>query len=124
MEVVEAALPFVDILSFQDFRNPVAHLDEWHRQTGKPVLLADAAGLRNPAPPEGFVPNDGEWYAEVLAALFNNSGCVGFHLCGAYQRNKARRRGLLDELERPDQEHVELMRAANEQVGRWMDERY
>ena len=63
-------------------------------------------------------------YAEVLAALFDNPGCVGFHLCGAYQRNKARRRGLLDELERPDQEHSELMRAANEQVGRWMDERY
>ena len=36
----------------------------------------------------------------------------------------ARRRGLLDELKRPDQEHIELMRAANEQVGRWMDERY
>lgn len=124
VEVVEAALPYVDVLSFQDFRDPVVHLDEWHRKTGKPVLLADVAGLRNPAPPGGFVSNDGEWYAEVLAALFDNPGCVGFHLCGAYQRNKARRRGLLDELERPDQEHVELMRAANEQVGRWMDERY
>ena len=34
-EVVEAALPYVDILSFQDFRDPVAHLDHWHRSTGE-----------------------------------------------------------------------------------------
>ena len=124
VEVVEAALPYVDVLSFQDFREPVAHLDAWHRKTGKPVLLADAAGLRHPAPPGGFVPNDGAWYAEVLAALFDNPGCVGFHLCGAYQRNKARRRGLLDELERPDQEHVELIRAANMQIRHRMGKRY
>ncbi len=73
-EVVEAAWPFVDVRSFQDFREPVAHLDEGHGKTGQPVLLADAAGLRNPARPRGFVPNDGEWYAEVLAALFDKPG--------------------------------------------------
>ncbi|MCY4597529.1 MAG: hypothetical protein OXC19_22355, partial [Bryobacterales bacterium] len=124
MEVVEAALPFVDVLSFQDFRDPVVHLDEWHTKTGKPVLLADAAGLKRPVPPAGFVPNNGEWYADVLAALFDNPGCIGFHLCGAYQRNKARRRGLLDELERPDLENVRLITAANAQVSRQMNERY
>ena len=123
-EVVEAAAPFVDVFSFQDFRDPVTHLDEWREKTGKPVLLADAAGIKRPAPPEGFVPNNGEWYAEVLAGLFNNPGCVGFHLCGAYQRNKARRRGLLDELERPDRENVELISAANRRVSRLMDERF
>ena len=123
-EVVEAAAPFVDVLSFQDFRDPVAHLDEWHEKTGKPVLLADAAGLRLRAPPGGFIPNDGEWYAEVLANLFNNPGCIGFHLCGAYQRNKARRRGLLDEFEKPDGENVELISAANRRVSRALDERF
>ena len=50
MEVVESALPYVDVLSLQDFRDPVAHLDEWHRQTGKPVLLAAAAGLGHRVP--------------------------------------------------------------------------
>lgn len=123
-EVVDAAAPFVDVLSFQDFRDPVTHLDEWREKTGKPVLLADAAGIEYPAPAEGFVPNNGEWYAEVLADLFNNPGCVGFHLCGAYQRNKARRRGLLDELERPDRENVELISAANRRISRLMDERF
>lgn len=123
-EVVEAALPYVDVLSFQDFRAPLAHLDDWHRRSGKPVLLADAAGIRRPAPEMGFVPNDGAWYASVLEGLFKNSGCVGFHFCGAYQRNKARRRGLLDEMERPDREQVDLIRAANIRVSREMAERF
>ncbi len=119
MEVIDAAGPFVDVLSFQDFRDPVTHLDEWHRKTKKPVLLADAAGMIRE---EGafFLRNDGQWYADKLAALLRNPGCVGFHLCGAYQRNKARRRGLLDERENPDQENVSRIREANEKVRAWM----
>ncbi len=123
MEIVDAAMPYVDVLSFQDFREPVSHLDEWHKRTGKPVLLADAARVRDRGPGD-FVPNNGAWYGEVLQALFENPGCIGFHLCGAYQRNKARRRGLLDEMERPDRENIELIKAANEQVTRSMDERF
>jgi len=120
MEVIKAALPFVDVLSFQDFRNPVEHLDEWYKKTGKPVLLADAAGvdMRSKA---AFRPNNGTWYAETLAALHKNPGCIGFHLCGAYQRNKARRRGLLDEMEVPDNEQVKLMATANQRISQLMD---
>ena len=113
---------YVDVLSFQDFRDPVTHLEDWHEKTGKPVLLADAANVRMKADENGFKPNDGQWYAEVLAALYKNSGCIGFHLCGAYQRNKARGRGLLDEYEKPDEKNVALMKAANEQIARWMGE--
>lgn len=120
-QVVQAADPYVDVLSFQDFRDPVLHLDEWHRRTGKPVLLADAARIR-PADESGFVPNDGAWYAEVLAGLFENPGCVGYHLCGAYQRNKARRRGLLDEMERPDRVNVDRIAAANERIAELVGE--
>ncbi len=123
-EVIDAASRYVDVLSFQDFREPVAHLDEWHQKTGKPVLLADAARVKRPAPPSGFFANDGAWYAEVLEALLRNPGCIGFHLCGAYQRNKARGRGLLDEMEGPDQAQIELMVAANERVTQWMHERF
>ncbi|MEM0924425.1 MAG: agarase, partial [Planctomycetota bacterium] len=43
-EVIDAAKPFVDVLSFQDFRDPIKTLRQWHQETGKPVLLADAAG--------------------------------------------------------------------------------
>ncbi|MEM7014732.1 MAG: agarase [Verrucomicrobiota bacterium] len=123
MEVVNAAKPFVDVLSFQDFRDPVKHLDEWHKKTGMPVLLADAAGV-NWQSKEFFRPNDGNWYSETLAALHENPGCIGFHLCGAYQRNKARRRGLLDERENPDTENVDLMRAANLKINEWMEEKF
>ncbi len=119
MEVIHAAKPYVDVLSFQDFRDPVKHLDEWHKKTGKPVLLADAAGV-NFQSSKYFKPNNGVWYAKTLSGLFENPGCIGFHLCGAYQRNKARRRGLLDELEKPDQKHINQMTAANERVTQKM----
>lgn len=123
MEVVNAAKPYVDVLSFQDFRDPVNHLDQWHRKTGKPVLLADAAGV-DWRSENFFKSNNGAWYAETLAALFENPGCIGFHLCGAYQRNKARRRGLLDELENPDSVQVKLMTSANQQINEWMDSQF
>lgn len=123
MEVIDAALPFVDVLSFQDFRDPVKHLGEWHRKTGKPVLLADAARGEIESP-GGFKPNNGAWYAETLEALHRNPGCIGFHLCGAYQRNKARRRGLLDEMENPDSENVNQMRDANLRITQWMESQF
>ena len=123
MEVINASKPYVDVLSFQDFRDPIRHLDEWHRKTGRPVLLADAAGV-NFQSESFFKANNGDWYAKVLSALHKNPGCVGFHLCGAYQRNKARRRGLLDERENPDTEQVKRMQAANQQISRWMDNEF
>lgn len=123
-EVIEAGLPFIDVLSFQDFQEPVRHLNEWHQETGKPVLLADAAKMKWLTEPGEFTRNEGGWYADTLGDLFKNPGCIGFHLCGAYQRNKARRYGLLDEQENPDSENVELIRAANEQVSRWMSEEF
>jgi hypothetical protein len=123
MEVINAAKPYVDVLSFQDFRDPVNHLDEWHKKTGKPVLLADAAKVDFRSK-EFYKPNNGAWYSETLAALHKNPGCIGFHLCGAYQRNKARRRGLLDEMENPDHEQVKLMTAANQKISQWMDKQF
>lgn len=123
MEIIDAAKPFVDVLSFQDFRNPVEHLNDWHKKTGMPVLLADAAGVDWQSD-AFFKRNNGAWYAQTLTALHENSGCIGFHLCGAYQRNKARRRGLLDEMEQPDTEQVSLIKTANREVGQWMNSQF
>ena len=122
-EVIDAAKPYVDVLSFQDFRKPVEHLDDWHRKTGKPVLLADAAGVVWNSK-DFYKSNNGAWYAETLAALHRNPGCIGFHLCGAYQRNKARRRGLLDEMERPDVAQIALIKAANRKIASWMEREF
>ena len=95
------------------------------RKPASPLLLADAAGLRLRAPPGGFIPNDGEWYAEVLANLFNNPGCIGFHLVRSLPAQQgATPRGLLDEFEKPDGENVELISAANRRVSRALDERF
>lgn len=58
-----------------------------------------------------------------IEGLCKNPGFIGFHLCGAYQRNKARRRGLLDDFENPDLENVRRIQAANEEVTRWMTEK-
>ncbi len=121
IEVIEAALPYVDVLSFQDFRDPVTHLHSWYIKTGKPVLLADASKVKWLTEPGEFTCNNGQWYADVLAQLVENPGCIGFHLCGAYQRNKARRYGLLDELENPDWENVKLMKSANQKVQQWLE---
>ncbi|MEO1013410.1 MAG: agarase [Bacteroidota bacterium] len=123
-EVIEAALPYVDVLSFQDFRDPITHLDFWHKKTGKPVLLADAAKVKWLTEPGEFTRNNGQWYADVLAQLFKNPGCIGFHLCGAYQRNKARRYGLLDELENPDLENVRQIKAANQKIDEWLNRNF
>ena len=121
MEVVDAAMPYIDVMSFQDFKEPVEHLSYWHRTTGKPVLLADAARIKWDTAPGEVTLNDGRWYSKVMSGLRDNPGCVGFHLCGAYQRNRARRYGLLDEREIPDEVNVPLIARANAEVARWIE---
>ena len=120
MEIIEAARPYVDVLSFQDFRDPVGHLRQWHDKSGMPVLWADGARGAKLGGAEAGTRNDGRWYAEVLAGLRENPGCVGAHLCGAYYRNRVRRRGLLDENEQPDDEMIGLIRAANAETKMWV----
>ncbi len=127
MEIVDAARPYVDVLSFQDFRQPVEHLADWYEKTGMPVLWADGSHGISAENHSGlyhngrYSRNDGRWYAEVLAELRENAGCVGAHLCGAYLRNRVRRRGLLDDQEQPDDENVALIRAVNLQTQRWAE---
>ncbi len=56
----------------------------------------------------------------MLEGLFQNPGCIGFHLCGAYQRNKSPPLRLLDEQEKPDAENVALITAANSKAAEWV----
>ena len=69
-EVIQAAKPYVDVLSFQHFSTPekvAENLDHWHQKTGKPVLLADhAVSVKQP---DGSLRHDGAGYAETLAAV-------------------------------------------------------
>ena len=34
MDIIEGARPYVDVLSFQDFQDPVGHLEYWHKESG------------------------------------------------------------------------------------------
>ena len=70
--------------------------------------------------PRPAMRNDGNWYASVLKGLRENPGCVGAHLCGAYLRNRVRNRGLLDEMEEPDTEMINLIRKANLETEKWV----
>lgn len=122
-EVVKAALPYVDVLSFQHFAKPDAikeNLAKWHRETGKPVLVADSTGVLNQ--PGGTPRNDPRHYAGGLAQLREIPGAIGFHLCGAYMANRVRRRGLLDENEKPDAEFINTLMRENRAIHEWTAE--
>jgi hypothetical protein len=120
-EVLLAARPFVDVFSFQHFGpgdRIRADLSRFAALTGRPVLLADSAGqIRQP---DGTSRNDPVKYRETLAALREIPACVGFHLCGAYLRNNARRRGLRGPDETPDRDTLAGIQAANREMEQWV----
>lgn len=122
-EVIEAALPYVDVLSFQHFApadKVAANLTHWHQKTGKPVLLADhAIQIRDQ---DGSGRHDGAGYAKTLATLRELPGCIGLHLCGAYLRNETRKRALRDAAEKPDEAAVQAITQANREAAEWMTE--
>jgi hypothetical protein len=120
-EVVEAALPYVDLLSFQDFKPPgqvEADLARFHQRFGKPVLLADSCVARTLA--DGSKQHVPDGYRRLLEAARGVEGCVGLHLCGAYLKNQRRRRGLRNADESPDVEAIAAIREANRDAARWM----
>jgi hypothetical protein len=119
-EVLLAARPYVDVFSFQHFGQPEkirADLARFAALTKKPVLLADSAG--NIKLPNGTIRNDPSKYRNTLAALREVPACVGFHLCGAYLRNRTRNRGLRGPDEAPDAVALEGIVAANQEMGEW-----
>lgn len=121
VEVVKAAEPYVDVLSFQQFGPPEkvkADFEHWRQTIDIPILLADGAGSRKL--PGGAIGQDGARYHRTLQVLQDNPACVGFHLCGAYLRNRVRRRGLRDELDQPDVEALRLIAAANRETIEWV----
>ncbi|MHC4175934.1 MAG: agarase [Planctomycetota bacterium] len=123
VEVVRAARPYVDVLSFQHFGKPQqvrGDFDRWYKTAEMPILLADGSGSRRLA--DGTIGHSGDQYRETLAVLRENPGCVGFHLCGAYLRNRVRKKGLRDERERPDTEVIRAITEANRQTARWAEE--
>jgi len=122
-ELLLAAKPYVDVLSFQHFGSPAevkTDLTRFHEQTGLPVLYAD--GCVAEMLPDGSKRHSPAGYQELLTALQNTEGCVGLHLCGAYLKNRARRRGLRNEDESPDAEAIAGIRDANRSAINWVEQ--
>lgn len=128
-EVVKAAMPYVDVLSFQCFgRAQIVNekLGYWAKFSGKPVLLADSAVRIKPHTP-GSTPKenhhqDPHAYGDVMRVLRDIPECVGFHLCGAYICNRVRSGGLRDEQNQIDTEAVNGITMVNQKMARWVDE--
>ncbi|MEM1122945.1 MAG: agarase [Bacteroidota bacterium] len=115
----EAAQPYVDVFSFQDFRKPAANLQHWYEVTGHPVLWADGS-KKLKVKGQATAWNDASWYSHILGKLQENPGCVGVHLCGAYLQNKVRKKGLLDREEQANSEQIQLFVQAHQANERWM----
>ena len=108
-DVLKAATPYVDVLSFQYFSDPdtiCPDFQRWHDLTGLPVLLADACAPKR----------NGDHYVPMLNALWELPCCVGWHYCGAYLRNRTRNAGFRDEQEAIDDTFIETVTRANLEV--------
>lgn len=117
--ILQAAKPFVNVLSFQDLQDVAQTLDYWYKKMDMPVLWADGSHVIK-IPGTNIKRQDGNWYKELMPKLMENPGCVGSHLCGAYIRNRKRNKGLMDENEVVDTEMVELIKEANMKVQQWV----
>ncbi len=127
--VVRAAVPYVDVLSFQCFSPPerlAEQMSQWADVIRKPLLVADSNGSKfahgqtwdSPEP----IRHDPAFYPEAIRRLRDVPACVGFHLCGAFMRNKARNRGLISLTEEEDAPVLAEMRKTNAKVQAWIDE--
>lgn len=105
-EVLQAAGPYVDVISFQHFGRPeeiAADLNRWAGRTGKPVLLADS-------------------YSGSMPLMRAIPDCIGYHACGSYSKNKIRGGALLDMREQPIGDAVEKIRVTNRETLAWLRE--
>jgi hypothetical protein len=112
-EVLRAAIPHVDVMSFQYFGTPeqiCPDLERWHERTGKPVLLADAS-------PPG---RDPSCYEPMIRALRELPCCIGWHVCGAYFQNRCRGYGFRGERGQVVEPLVSMASEANRDTTEWV----
>ncbi len=80
-------------------------------------MLADSAKIKWDTKAGEIFVNDGAWYAKILWKVFNNPGCIGFHLCGAFHLNRARSYGLLDERQNVNKHNLNIITKANKKIS-------
>jgi hypothetical protein len=125
--VIDAAMAYVDVLSFQCFDTPEKvheKLARWATYSHRPVLIADSA-QRQPVsdsswPAHSDRENDPHAHGRVLRMLTEIPECVGYHLCGAYLKNRTRRSGLRDHRDIPAEEIIDGIREQNKCILDWI----
>jgi hypothetical protein len=122
-EVVKAALPYVDVLSFQCFGGPDIVRDKlgyWADRFDKPILLADNANWRKGTPHQHGRYQNPVAYGQIMQTLRSMPNCIGYHLCGAYIRNRVRRYGLRDGNNAIDIQGTDGIRKVNQDTANWV----
>ena len=59
-------------------------------------------------------------YEPMIRALRELSCCVGWHVCGAYLKNRCRGHGFRDEQDRPVEPLVSKTTKANHETLQWV----
>ena len=115
-EVLLAAKPYVDVMSFQHFGAPdviKSDLDTFAELTGMPVLLADSGVPNHDTWEQGYFEINTERYAALTKNIAETDACVGLHFCGAYLRNKVRKYGLRHRDNQTDEPKIREITANN-----------
>jgi hypothetical protein len=123
-EVVKAALPYVDVLSFQCFGKADVvqeKLGYWDTTYDKALLLADNSNGRKGTPNQHGSFQNPVAYGEIMQVLRAMPSCIGYHLCGAYIQNRVWRRGLRDGQNAVDLEGTDGIRRVNKETARWAE---
>ena len=121
VEVIEAAAPYIDVVSFQHFAPPeniVANLATWRGRFDLPMLVADCS--HTVRLPNGYAGHDINRYRKIMQLLSKDPSCLGYHLCGAYIANRVRKKGLRDERDEVDPDLIEGITKANSEIQQWV----
>jgi hypothetical protein len=124
-EVLQAAKPYVDALSFQYFGTPEniqKDLTYWSETIGMPTLLADSGKHIKVSDDSPVKTHDVKVYQEIMDVTVNMPHCIGFHLCGSYTRNRIRYTAVMDEFENPDKEVIYAITLKNREVQNWINQ--
>ncbi|MET3934732.1 agarase [Arthrobacter sp. OAP107] len=127
--VLEAAAPYLDVLSIQYFpgADEAAHrkmrddLQRWHDLTGKPIINADAgnscATALHPARWDSLADQSarGRNYEESLNALISAPWLIGWHWCG-YVENPVRGWGIKSGLDEPYADFAPVVTEVNTSI--------
>lgn len=124
--VLEAAAPYIDVLSVQYFPGPTVggidkmrdDLRRWSKLVDKPVLVADI-GNNAPSPLRSTRPDAldtqkarGDQYRVALESLLREDWLVGFHWCG-FIENHTRGWGIKTHHDEPHEDFIRPAIQAN-----------